>query len=424
MRGIILAAGKSIRMGNLTSSIPKCLLDINGMTTLGRQIEALKSKGINFIEIVVGFKNEKIVEYCTRNYPDVDFLIHINKKYDTTNNGYSLSLALQSNTSPFILLNADTIFHPDLITQVINSKHADLVTVKYKNEIIDEDMKVEVATDGTICAISKDNNIVKDKSRSYEFTGVAKFSIRETIEKLDYQLNKKEHSNSWFEVSLSKILKNSKIYSEQTTYPTLEIDFPKDLEEARDLFIENAPDWEIGIRHYSLTQGKRNLDDAYNLLCDMVDVLEEHNIEYWLNWGCLLGIYRDGNFIKWDTDIDVTIHKKDEVIIKDKVIDIMRESGCFVVAPDKCCEGDFWFIRDKEKIELNSVHDIGDNYVYSPGRCDLTCQKEYIDNLDEIFFRGRTFKIPSNTSQYLKLSYGDDWETPIKGNKPKSIVRV
>jgi len=36
------------------------------------------------------------------------------------------------------------------------------------------------------------------------------------------------------------------------------------------------------------------------------DLLDKHNIEFWLNYGTLLGAYRDKRFIRWDNDIDLS----------------------------------------------------------------------------------------------------------------------
>lgn len=50
-----------------------------------------------------------------------------------------------------------------------------------------------------------------------------------------------------------------------------------------------------------------NLKKARKLLNDIVDYLEKQKIDYHLEGGTLLGFVRDGEFLEWDHDIDLSI---------------------------------------------------------------------------------------------------------------------
>ena len=41
-------------------------------------------------------------------------------------------------------------------------------------------------------------------------------------------------------------------------------------------------------------------------------------------------------------------------------------------------------------------------------------KKEFFDNLEKIEFYGESISVPSNYREFLKVKYGDDWETPKK----------
>ena len=58
MLGLILAAGKGTRMGNI--GIPKCLLRIGDASIIEYQVEFLKKVGIHDILVITGPQAEKI----------------------------------------------------------------------------------------------------------------------------------------------------------------------------------------------------------------------------------------------------------------------------------------------------------------------------------------------------------------------------
>ncbi|MFB0562330.1 MAG: LicD family protein [Candidatus Lokiarchaeia archaeon] len=50
---------------------------------------------------------------------------------------------------------------------------------------------------------------------------------------------------------------------------------------------------------------------AIEALREVKEILDKHGIEYWLDYGTLLGAVRDRRFIPWDTDIDLGVWSKD-----------------------------------------------------------------------------------------------------------------
>ena len=60
MKSIILAAGEGKRLRPLTSSLPKAMIDICGITLLQRQINTMKDCGIEDIIVITGYKSELI----------------------------------------------------------------------------------------------------------------------------------------------------------------------------------------------------------------------------------------------------------------------------------------------------------------------------------------------------------------------------
>lgn len=407
MVAIILAAGTGKRLLPYTKHLPKCLLNVGGQPILYWQLSAIQKCDISHVYIVHG-DHLPLIQEQTALFNNLDIKFVANPTPDTTNNLYSYMLALRHINEPYILMNGDTMFHPDMLKELIQNT-SDNVMAVVRKDCIPEDMKVFVK-DRRITRVSK-----KLDDAYGEFTGVAKLSL---IGDYYIRLLKTYDKNCWFEHALDNLVQAINITAlDVTHYPTIEIDFYEDWREADEIFRWGMPDWEFGIRHGSNV----NVTNAKCLLFDLLDILDKHKIKHWLNWGLLLGAVRDGGFIPWDTDMDVTCHVKDKPKILDIVDLEMHLKGCFIPKKEVCYPEDHWYIRDKEKIELNFVEDCGERYVYSPDRCVLGCPKSYIDELDEIEFLGRKVKIPSNAKEYLRLSYGNDWQTPIKDKKPVDV---
>lgn len=56
---------------------------------------------------------------------------------------------------------------------------------------------------------------------------------------------------------------------------------------------------------------RENQKMLLEILIDLADICDKHNIRWWLSSGTLLGAARHGGFIPWDDDIDITMLKSD-----------------------------------------------------------------------------------------------------------------
>jgi lipopolysaccharide cholinephosphotransferase len=77
-----------------------------------------------------------------------------------------------------------------------------------------------------------------------------------------------------------------------------------------------------------LSGGIQNIPKAYGPLRSRQEVLlqcltqfdefaKKHNIEYWLDYGTLLGAIRHGGFIPWDDDIDISMTEENLMLLRE-----------------------------------------------------------------------------------------------------------
>lgn len=97
---IILAAGLGSRLGMDT---PKCLIEIHDKKLIDYQLDLLKN--FDDVRVVVGFKEELVMDYISKKRPDCIFVR--NPEYATTTNSCSAKLAAKHLKTPYIIIDGD-----------------------------------------------------------------------------------------------------------------------------------------------------------------------------------------------------------------------------------------------------------------------------------------------------------------------------
>lgn len=186
---------------------------------------------------------------------------------------------------------------------------------------------------------------------------------------------------------------------------------------------EVTPIWEKG------QEGGRtrpmDKDVMFKNLCDFYEVFVNNGIKCWLSHGTMLGVYREGNFITGDDDVDIGADISTSVNRLDAEEEL-RKLGFFVpeigdptkpVDPESNMPfSDTVAIRDGEKIEVWWYQKIKKQYVYDIFRqpACLHHDEKYYDTLSKIYFKDRYFNIPNLIEDWLVMMYGFDWRVPQK----------
>lgn len=234
MKAVILAAGTASRLRPLTNHTPKCLLKVGEHPILELTIRNLIMNNINELVIVTGFEQQKIKDYISERFPQINVNYIYNNLYDSTNNIYSLWLAKEILLgSEMILLDSDIIFDYKIIERLINSGYENCLALK-NHKLGEEEIKVKADTTGKVQEISK---VVPPSLAAGESIGIEKFgekSLYKLFDIIDKLIIEQKKVNIFYEVAFEQMIKEGDdIYAVDTTdLMCMEIDTADDLSTA------------------------------------------------------------------------------------------------------------------------------------------------------------------------------------------------
>ena len=232
MKALILAAGRGTRIHSVHGSHPKCLIRFNGggSTILDHQIDSLLFAGVNQIGIVVGYEKDQITQHVAGRYRHClqRFSFIENPAFAKTNNIYSVWLAEEwLNGEPFICLNGDVVFDPQMLIPALKSPAP--ITMIVDPEWRDETMKVVIS----------DNRVVRMNKRITRaefggtYIGITSFgaSVHERLFAKINRLIRCGGQNEFFNVAVQELADEGVRVGFTNTgdLPWAEIDDPGDL---------------------------------------------------------------------------------------------------------------------------------------------------------------------------------------------------
>jgi choline kinase len=203
MKAIFIAAGEGSRMGNLTKTIPKPLIDINGSSILDRQICLLQKFGIDEIIVIRG-PHPETYKLNVQYVDDIGF-----QEHDQLG---SLMVAKKNIQNDTLIMFGDILFDESVLMKILEDKNdisiaVDMNWKKYESRHenpIEEADKV-VISDGRIKRIFKDMQEIDEKLDIGEFIGLMKLTkngsdnFNRVYDKLEVSKNEKFHDAISFE---------------------------------------------------------------------------------------------------------------------------------------------------------------------------------------------------------------------------------
>jgi len=165
---------------------------------------------------------------------------------------------------------------------------------------------------------------------------------------------------------------------------------------------------------------KENFEEILNVVYS--SDLKGYNI--WLDFGTLLGYYRENDFISHDLDMDfgvqVSSFEEFEVIEKYLINNGFNRTKEFyfnknLVELSYSCKGlnvDFIiYNKENDRVSSDTIFFMT-NALGNPTRYEVYHYEIPFSGLKECDFKGMKVKVPDNTQEYLRTLYGEDFETP------------
>lgn len=233
MKAVILAAGLGSRLRPITNDVPKCMVPVNGIKIIDKQLDNLLSNGIEEIYVVDGYKAEVLSEYLKENYPQVKIIS--NSRYSETNNMYSLYLTSQYvRGEEFVLMNADVYFDSNIIKGLLEGKNESKIACD-RFGYLEESMKITVDGD-RITHISKKISESDYYAVSIDVYRISTDDSKVLFTEIENTIVRLRDENAWTEVALDNIFGKTHFKPYVIKGRWYEIDNHDDLHRAEEIF--------------------------------------------------------------------------------------------------------------------------------------------------------------------------------------------
>ncbi len=113
MKALILAAGEGTRLRPYTLDRPKCLVEVEGLSLLDRQLAVLRSEGVTDITLIGGYRSEMLKR------PGLG--LELNPRYAETNMVWTLFSAESVLQGELVLAYGDIVYSRDILRALLTS---------------------------------------------------------------------------------------------------------------------------------------------------------------------------------------------------------------------------------------------------------------------------------------------------------------
>lgn len=201
MRAVILAAGRGTHMSLCPQGVPACMLSFGDTTLLERQLKSLAECGISAdeVSIVVGYGADKV-----KAAPDVSIIR--NNRYASTDNSYSLRLALEALSGiddEIVVLDANIVIRPGILEEMLRDGRSSVLVQGTGSSVSRTGVLVD--SDDRVIAIGKHL-----AAADHAFGGILVLENKDRVLLLD-RLQAGGYDQNWYAVPLNALLQEIEV---------------------------------------------------------------------------------------------------------------------------------------------------------------------------------------------------------------------
>jgi choline kinase len=234
IQAILLAAGVGRRLASLEQASPKCLLRFEGISLLHRHMRILEDAGISELLVVVGHLDHMIREEVAAYTGALRVSFAFNEHY---RKGSIISLrtglAHRLEGHDALVMDADVLYHPRVLTQLIDAEFRNGFLLDPRSESGGEEMMLGVR-DGLVRRITRRIQPGWDLiGEGVGFFKIASEDLPLLLQRIDDVLGE-GFENADYEDAIDRFLDEREAgYLPVGSLPWTEIDFDEDVEHAR-----------------------------------------------------------------------------------------------------------------------------------------------------------------------------------------------
>lgn len=252
MKALMLAAGLARRLyGDENAELPKALLTFEGESLLRRHIKALRSCGVEELNLVVGYRSDDLLAEANRVAPAGFVESVFNSRY---REGPILSLACGAavlrSGSPVVFMDADVLYHPDILDRLVHSPHRNCFVFDREFQSTDDFVKVCLKDD---VVVDFGKQLTREHDTVCEWPGFLKMSpevAARVADEADRIIAAGEVEGA-YERAMCAVLYTEPAgafgYEDITGVPWIEIDYESDLRKAVTQVIPRIAEFGAGL---------------------------------------------------------------------------------------------------------------------------------------------------------------------------------